>query len=933
MYSIRREVRNLFRHSVGGVLVMVRILGVFGLILLLGGLWVGGLCPGVLTAQAASGDIGSVQDTLEFDGTLGYDPCVANVAKVLGDMESAVEDSLTYDTNVGVYGCPFQVGDGYYASAVGGTDSDGYVKSYTVDSSGQIGAAVTDFLEFDTSSCLRPSVARYGSSDIYAIFYTGVDSDGWVATVDIDSTGNIEAAIEDSHEFDGSAGYYSEAVYVSGDVFAVAYRGDSNSGMLQTLDVNSDGSIDGSPKLDDWTFNSQSTVVYNLIHVDGTVYLISFYDDESKFTSVITVNIASNGTITESAIDSVSIWDGSGNDAYCDVVGLGGGVYVAAYVDPDASPNGKLCSFTVTNSGDISTIVDTETFGTSMAHPPAVVPLSDEGATVFWEDTSDNLYCSSLPVDGSGNISAEIEQITVSSDATWPDAIRVAEDVFLVDYFKDSGSDGVVATMHVLEDSGPSEYFVTAYRDSGEDGKMCTYTIADDGTVSNAVVDTLVFENGFKVECCEVLGYPGTSVYSVWYYDDSSWDGFVSTVVISALDGSIGASREDYHEYDTVQGMRPDALYISGDVFLVGYQGTGNDLYLKTLDINSDGSIDGSPELDSFEIDDITTATAKLVHVSGTMYACLYQSDGNDVNVLTITVSAAGDIGAAVTDDVELVTDTSGSMNASGAIEKGLSTYYAVAYTDSDDDGQLGSLSISDAGDIAVSFTDTEEFDTTNGEMVDAIHLGQGWMVVGYKGSGDDATVCSYNMSSSGVWSSKQDSLVIDSGTVYSDVVLLEVDDGVTVAVYTDGDYDGWAKTFDVEYNLISLSNSPSSYDFGLVSTSGTSASGLTNFTVENTGDTTCDITIQATDFSGGGETWTLSDTATPGAGTCGLKAGLETDYTIVVRKTSTFNTLVSSLAVDATDEWGLKLWAPTSGILGNQVTSTVTLTATEDMG
>lgn len=912
---------------------MVRVAVVFGLLLLIGGLLVGGVHQGGLTVRAASGDIGSVQDTLEFDGATGFDPCIANVGKVLGDMESAVEDSLTYDSDNGVYGYPFQVGDGYYATAVRGADSDGFVKTFTVDSSGQIGAATVDYLEFDTGSCLRPSVAQYGSSDIYAIFYTGVDNDGWVATVDIDSTGNIEAAIEDSHEYDSGVGYYSEALQVSGDVFAVVYRGDANAGTIRTLDINSDGSIDGSPTLDSWIFTSDSVVPFNFLHVSGTVYLVSYYNDTGKSTTVFTFNIADNGTITESAIDSLAFWNGSGNDAYCDVTTLGGGVYVAGYVDPDASPNGKLCSFTVSDSGTISTVVDTETYGTSMAHPPAVVPLSDEGAVVFWEDTSDNLYCSSLPVDGSGNIGAEIEQITVSTDATWPDAIRVAEDVFLVDYFKDSVSDGVVATMHVLEDSGPSEYFVTAYRDSGEDGKMCTYTIADDGTISNSVVDTLVFENGFKVECCEVLGYPGTDVYSVWYYDDSSWDGFVSTAIVSALDGAIGASREDYHEFDTVQGMRPDALHVSGDVFLVGYQGNGNDLYLKTIDINSDGSIDVSPEVDSFEVDDITTATAKLAHVSGTMYACLYQSDGNDVNVLTITVSAAGDIGAAVTDDVELVTDTAESMNASGAIEKGLSTYYAVVYTDSSGDGQLASLNISDAGDVAVSFTDTEEFDTTDGSNVDAIHLGQGWVVIGYVGSGDDGTVCSYNVDSSGVIGSKQDSLVLDSGTVYSDVVLVEVSGGMSVAVYTDADYDGWAKSFDVEYNVISVSNSPGSYGFGTVDLSGTAVSGLTYFTVENTGDAACDIAIRGTDFSGGGETWTLSDTATPGAGTCGLKAGLVSDYTIIVKKTSTYNTLVSNLAVDSTDEWGLKLWAPTSGVLGNEVTSTVTLMATEYTG
>ena len=81
-----------------------------------------------------------------------------------------------------------------------------------------------------------------------------------------------------------------------------------------------------------------------------------------------------------------------------------------------------------------------------------------------------------------------------------------------------------------------------------------------------------------------------------------------------------------------------------------------------------------------------------------------------------------------------------------------------------------------------------------------------------------------------------------------------------------------------------------------------------------------------------GGVTWTLSDTATPGADTYGLRAGLEGDtgYTIIVKKNALYNTLVSNLPSLGTQQWGLELLSPTLFSDGVQKSGTVTLTATQ---
>jgi hypothetical protein len=125
------------------------------------------------------------------------------------------------------------------------------------------------------------------------------------------------------------------------------------------------------------------------------------------------------------------------------------------------------------------------------------------------------------------------------------------------------------------------------------------------------------------------------------------------------------------------------------------------------------------------------------------------------------------------------------------------------------------------------------------------------------------------------------------------------------------------------------ISVSPSSYDFGTLGVGTTADTGLTYFTITNTGTCTVDITIGGTDMTGGGYTWTLSDTATPGNMIYGMKAGLEGgDYTIIVKKSTPYNTLKSGLAVSGTQKFGLKLYTPTSFSDGNAKSGTITLTA-----
>lgn len=87
----------------------------------------------------------------------------------------------------------------------------------------------------------------------------------------------------------------------------------------------------------------------------------------------------------------------------------------------------------------------------------------------------------------------------------------------------------------------------------------------------------------------------------------------------------------------------------------------------------------------------------------------------------------------------------------------------------------------------------------------------------------------------------------------------------------------------------------------------------LNSVEIENTGTVAIDIAIRGDDIAGG-IPWTLSDTATVGNNTYGLKAGVYGgSYDVIVKKTSPYNTLISNLGLYSSQQFGLILFTPST--------------------
>ncbi|MCK4332967.1 MAG: hypothetical protein KAV40_05245, partial [Thermoplasmatales archaeon] len=211
--------------------------------------------------------------------------------------------SDTYDYDVGI-------GKEYYMFRIPNTlnvivayvdnDNDGFVLTLELEYDGDI-TAILDSLEFDPDFCMDPSLILV-SGDIYAICYRGQGSAGTIKTVEIASNGSINDTIRDTQVFDPVQCMEPDIIHVSGNVYAIPYRGNDDDGFLKTIGILSDGDI--TAVQDTLEFDTGRAIAPNICHITGDTYAIVYSGtDDDGFLK--TVEVAANGAITSPVIDTL----------------------------------------------------------------------------------------------------------------------------------------------------------------------------------------------------------------------------------------------------------------------------------------------------------------------------------------------------------------------------------------------------------------------------------------------------------------------------------------------------------------------------------------------------------------------------------------------------------------------------------------------------
>jgi len=364
---------------------------------------------------------------------------------------------------------------------------------------GDISDAVIDTLEFDKSACREPDILNVAAG-IYAVAYCGPGNDGFVKTLYISPDGEIDNDVVDSLEFDGSDGYEPAIIHVSGNVYAVAYRGDDNDGFLKTLSIDPDGDIH--PVIDTLEFDTSDGYEPSITRVSGDVYAIAYRGSGSRG-YLKTVNIAADGRIGNRPLDTMIFDNSAGYEP--SIIYVAGDVYTIVY--RGSGNDGFITTLTIDDDGDIgSRTIDTLEFDNRNCYEPDIINISDDIYAITYRGSSNRGYLGTVSIHTSGAIGSVIDSFSFDNSGYEPDIIRVSNDIFAV-----------------------------AYRGSGNDGYVITITIAAGGDIAGSATDTLRFDSSSGYEPSIIM--VSSAVFAI-VYRGSGNDGFIKTIGISASGGT-----------------------------------------------------------------------------------------------------------------------------------------------------------------------------------------------------------------------------------------------------------------------------------------------------------------------------------------------------------------------------------------------------------
>lgn len=304
------------------------------------------------------------------------------------------------------------------------------------------------------------------------------------------------------------------------------------------------------------------------------------------------------------------------------------------------------------------------------------------------------------------------------------------------------------------------------------------------------VIDSFTFE-GVDVERMSFIRVTG-DIYAICYVGPAT-DGFLKTVSIDSA-GNIGGSALDTFEFDPVYAADPRIIHIFGTTYAIAFTGTNSDGFCYTVSIDAAGNI-GASTLDTYEFDTTEGKTVSIIHIAGNVFAVAYTGNLTVGYVVTFTIDAAGNIGAAnidKTDFLPAVMKEPHIIHVSG-------TTYAICYVDTDYHGEVLTITIADDGQIGASIIDSLEFDAVFCERPFIIHVSGTTFAVGHKGDGSDGWLRTFSIDAVGnISNSLIDSFEFDPGQGL-EVTIVKVSGNVFVVCYTGPDSDGYIKTVTID--------------------------------------------------------------------------------------------------------------------------------------
>ncbi len=171
------------------------------------------------------------------------------------------------------------------------------------------GVNINDTIEVDSAPPTTIGQVLGIDSDTFVYMYSDENGDGTLITYNVSTeTGAITETPSDTYVYDTTASGYTDIVHVSGTVYALVYAGVDTDGFIQTINIYDNGTI-GDANLSWWEFETDYCEGPDLLKDSGTTYLISFrnYSGATSHGKLSTLLIANDGTINQSLEGNITI--------------------------------------------------------------------------------------------------------------------------------------------------------------------------------------------------------------------------------------------------------------------------------------------------------------------------------------------------------------------------------------------------------------------------------------------------------------------------------------------------------------------------------------------------------------------------------------------------------------------------------------------------
>ncbi|MBU0497611.1 MAG: type IV pilin [Candidatus Thermoplasmatota archaeon] len=641
-----------------------------------------------------------------------------------GIVNRTIIDTLEFDTDQGVEPFITHIANDVYAIAYTGTSNDGYLATITIHPDGFIDNSVIDKKAFDHTIEVN-AMGESREFDMihidgskYAIIFRNRDSDGEIRTIKISGTGTIDSTVysdgcyEYKYTFDVFDGWRPDIIHISGEKYGIVYKGFENAGSVRTIKIKNDAKIES---IIDW-FKFDKTYGNNcyIRKLSGNWYVTAYTSSAGVGIypgKLQTFQLLPDGTIDETGNDTYTF-----ETTYCsipNILHVFGDIYAISYTGKDG--DGVVKTVRISATGNIDTIIDAQEIGIFDCEHPMLVQAKNNIYAMVFQGFDGDGYIRTFEIKTNGDINNTIID-SWEFDQLWshePQILKIADDVFLIISPGDSWH-GYARTLRINETGfifpideyefesircvRPSivhvanDVYAIAYRGQDEDGYVATIEVASDGSITPMVISILEFWGAdiYFPEIAHVYG----DYYVISFTQVGTNDGYIRTIKI-ASDGTIGGVVAT-SEYDAVMGYRGKILHVNGTIFALFYEGNGQDGYIRTVQIQNDGTITSDWHADgSYYIDTLTYDTSRglyvtPIHIQGRTFAFVYTDQWNNGCLRTVRIGENGAITNSVDDSIIFI----GSNGIFPNIIHMNNTKYAIAYRSTVYDGYVKTLDI-----------------------------------------------------------------------------------------------------------------------------------------------------------------------------------------------------------------------------------------------